>query len=462
MSALRITNPATGELIESVIADTPDSVHDKFRRAQKAQADWARSPLEERITAFEKFIGLVRANQTNLARTLTDEMGKPIYESMAEIEGVCRRIQYFIDAIPDELQTRVERTDTRIREEVRAEALGTIGVISAWNYPWFVGLNVLAPALLTGNSILYKPSELATHTGMRISELLLQSGVPADVMHLLIGAKEVGSLLCEQPLNGLFFTGSLKTGKAIAEKMALHNPFARTQYELGGKDPAYVCDDSPLTATVKSLVSGVFYNGGQSCCSVERIYVEKGIAAEFEDLFVASARALQIGHPCEQGVQLTPPARSEQIQFLQELVDDACQKGARTLCGGSVIKKEGLNEIYPPTVIVDVHDGMRIQQEEIFGPLVTIQEVEDDDEAVEQMNRCSFGLTAAVYSESRQRAETVLSQVQSGSAYWNSCERVSPCLPWSGRKNSGQGYTLGLEGIRAMLFKRSWHFIGLD
>lgn len=459
MTALRLHNPATGESLESVITDTHESVHEKGLIARAAQAEWAAQPYEERASALCSFAEKVSDNIPQLARILTEDMGKPLRESESELRGFINRIKYFLDAVPDETLPRIEKDDAQLREEVRSEPLGVIGVISAWNYPWFVGGNVLIPALLTGSAVLYKPSEHAARTGRKFVELLRASGVHEGAIQLLIGEGIVGQWLCQLPLDGLCFTGSVATGKRIARTLAEYNPFCRAQYELGGKDSVYVCDDADVQKAAASLVSGAFYNTGQSCCSVEHIYVEKTIAAEFEDMFVSLTRSLRKGSPFEPETEIVPMARPEHNDFLAELVEDARAKGAEILCGGELLHMDGLNPIFSPTVIRGIHDGMRIAHEEIFGPIVTIQVVEDDEEAAQEMSKSAFGLTTGVYSSSQERAEAVLTRLRSGSSYWNTCDRVSPCLPWTARGQSGSGYTLGVEGIRSLLFRRSWHLI---
>lgn len=459
MTALRPHNPATDESLESLITDTHESVREKWQIARAAQAEWAAQPYEQRAAVLSAFAERITDDIPLLARTLTEDMGKPLRESENELRGFINRIKYFLDAVPDEILPRIEKDDARLREEVRSEPLGVIGVISAWNYPWFVGGNVLVPALLTGSAVLYKPSEHATRTGRKFVELLRTAGVHEGAIQVLIGGGNVGQWLCELPLDGLCFTGSVATGRRIAHTLAEHNPFCRAQYELGGKDCVYVCDDAEVQKAAASLVSGAFYNTGQSCCSVERIYVEKTIAAEFEDAFVSLTRALRKGDPLEPETEIVPLARQEHNEFLADLVEDAQAKGAVILCGGEVLHMDGLSPIFSPTVIRDVHDSMRITREEIFGPIVTIQVVEDDEEAVREMGKSNFGLTAGVYSSNQERAEAVLTRLRSGSSYWNACDRVSPCLPWTARGLSGSGYTLGLEGIRSLLFRRSWHLI---
>jgi acyl-CoA reductase-like NAD-dependent aldehyde dehydrogenase len=229
----------------------------------------------------------------------------------------------------------------------------------------------------------------------------------------------------------------------------------RVQLELGGKDPAYVLDDVDVAAAAAALVEGTFYNAGQSCCAVERIYVNRRISAPFIEAFVEAARALVVGDPADEKTDIGPLARRPQLEVLQDQVTDAVSKGARLLLGGR--RRAGRGSYFEPTVLTEVNHRMAVMREESFGPIIGIQEVQDDEEAVELMNDTEYGLTAAVYSVDRSRAERILSQVNAGSAYWNCCDRVSPRLPWSGRKHSGLGATLSVAGIRAFVQPKAWH-----
>jgi acyl-CoA reductase-like NAD-dependent aldehyde dehydrogenase len=340
-----------------------------------------------------------------------------------------------------------------MEERIRYEPLGIVANISAWNYPYFVGSNVYLPALLTGNAVLYKPSEHATLSGLAVAELLHEAGIPQEIFQPIVGAGETGRTLLGQDVDAVCFTGSYATGRRIAEAVAPR--LLRVQLELGGKDPAYVCDDVDVAAAAAALVEGVFYNAGQSCCAVERIYLQRGIAGAFKDGFVAAARALVVGDPGDEGTDIGPLARRAQLDVLEAQVADAVGHGARLELGGR--RRAGRGYYFEPTVLTGVDHRMTLMREESFGPIIGIQEVADDAEAVALMNDTEYGLTAAVYTRDRSRAERLLAEVNAGSAYWNCCDRVSPRLPWSGRKHSGLGTTLSVAGIRAFVQPKAWH-----
>lgn len=340
-----------------------------------------------------------------------------------------------------------------MEERIRHEPLGVVANISAWNYPYFVGANVFVPALLTGNAVLYKPSEHASLTGLAIAELLHEAGVPREVFAPVVGAGAVGAALLEQRLDGVFFTGSHATGRRIAE--ALAGRLIPLQLELGGKDPVYVCDDVEVRGAAAAVADGAFYNTGQSCCAVERVYVHRRIAEPFVEAFLAAVCAFRVGDPSDEDSYIGPLARAEQLSVLETQVEDAVRLGARLLSGGR--RREGRGYYFEPTVLVDVDGRMRVMREESFGPIIGIQVVADDEEAIARMNDSEYGLTAGVFTPDRARAEAILSRIDAGSVYWNCCDRVSPRLPWTGRKHSGIGVTLSVAGIRTFVRPKAWH-----
>lgn len=452
---MKIQNPANDALVAEVSDDTAASVAAAYERARAAQPAWARTPLAERLAAVARFRDLVAERKDELALTLTREMGKPIKQAHNELNALPGRIDFFLAHTASVLaeETVLTQPDGALDEVISHEPLGVIANVSAWNYPWFVGSNVFVPALLTGNAVLYKPSEHATLTGQRIGELWHAAGVPADVFVTLVGAGTVGAAVVEQPVDGVFFTGSYATGRRIAERVAAR--MLRLQLELGGKDPTYVTDDVDVRAAAESLADGAMYNGGQSCCSVERIYVHRAVEAAFVDAFVEVVRGMKLGDPEDETTYIGPLARREQLDVLDAQVKDAVGKGARLLTGGRRAARPGA--YYEPTVLAGATNAMHVMRDESFGPIIGIAGVASDDEAIASMNDTEYGLTAGVYSRDRERAARVLERVHAGTVYINACDRVSPRLPWTGRKHSGMGSTLSTYGIRAFLQPKAWH-----
>ncbi len=454
--ALIIKNPATNAVIKKVKTDTKASLTEKISTLKKGQKEWYVTPIEERVKILLRFHDLLETYKEDLAATLTAEVGKPLQQSRNEINGAKTRIKWLCDNVGKYLQDdwMVEQAD--MGERIVYEPLGVICNISAWNYPYLVGTNVIIPALLAGNAVMYKPSEYATLTGMHIQKLLLKAGVPADAFAMAVGAGRVGAALLELPFDGYFFTGSYKTGHYIYQKVA--PKMVPCQLELGGKDPLYVADDVENIKNVAiGTADGAFYNNGQSCCSVERIYVHEKVYDDYVAAFVDEVASWKIGNPTDE-VYIGALTREAQIKVLEHQVKEALDKGATLLCGGKRIDR--LGNFFEPTVLTNVTNDMAVMQEESFGPIIGIMKVSNDAEATALMNDTSYGLTAAVYSSSQKRAENILSSIDSGSGYWNCCDRVSPALPWSGRKHSGVGATLSHIGLRAFTQPKAYHMRG--
>jgi acyl-CoA reductase-like NAD-dependent aldehyde dehydrogenase len=458
---LKITNPATGRIIAEVLEDNAASIKRKYLLARDAQPRWAAKSLGHRLKIIKAFRGQIVARKEELAHILTSETGKPLQQAKNELNGLLPRLDFFLDNARKTLRPRKVYDQDGMTERISHEPLGVIANISAWNYPYFVGGNVFIPALLTGNAVLYKPSEFATRTGLEIAEMLYEAGVPQTVFATVIGTGAAGAALLKQPVDGVFFTGSVATGKAISRAVA--GRMVKLQLELGGKDPVYVCDDVDVAAAAAGLADGAMYNAGQSCCSVERIYVHENIHKAFVDAFAREVKAFRIGDPLVEGTYIGPLTRAPQIKVLEAQIADAKKKGAKVLVGGRRVKGKGRQKglgkgnYFQPTVLVDVDHSMAVMREESFGPIIGIQSVQDDDEAVALMNDTSYGLTAGVYTADRKRAEGVLAQVHAGSVYWNCCDRVSPRLPWSGVGDSGIGLTLSTYGIETFTRPRAWH-----
>ena len=453
MSTLKIFNPATGALLTEIAADDAASVALKATRARSAQPPWAALSLTERKAIIQRFRASVAAELETLATTLSSEVGKPVTQSRNELNGFLARIDFFLDKVESSTATETVFVEGTMTEQISHDPLGVVANISAWNYPYFVGGNVFVPALLTGNAVLYKPSELASLTGQHIARLLHAAGVPKDVFALLIGGGEVGAALLEQNVDGVFFTGSYATGAKIAA--AIGPRMIKLQLELGGKDPTYVCEDAEPKIAAESLADGAMYNTGQSCCAVERIYVHERVYDAFVARFLETVGGFVVGDPQGETTYIGAIARAPQLAVLDAQVSDAVAKGATLRVGGKRIAQPG--NWFEPTVLTEVNHTMELMREESFGPIIGIQKVSSDDEALRLMNDTTYGLTAGVFTPDAARAQRILAQVHAGSAYWNCCDRVSPRLPWSGHGHSGVGLTLSTYGIQTFTRPKAWH-----
>jgi acyl-CoA reductase-like NAD-dependent aldehyde dehydrogenase/uncharacterized protein YceH (UPF0502 family) len=450
--SLEIRNPATGDLVRSVAVTEPSEIRQKVGRARAAQRAWAERAFDARAQVLDQFRRLLDAEAEECAQITTQEMGKPIRQSRAEVRAVLDRIDWNIEHVDRVVAPRTI-ADQDPAERVTYEPLGVVAHISAWNYPYFVGLNTIVPALLTGNAVVYKPSEHATLTGLRLVDMLHRAGVPVDVVQAVVGAGPTGASLVESDVDMLCFTGSYATGqrvlRAAAERML------RVQLELGGKDAAYVCDDVDVERAAIDVAEGVFYNAGQSCSATERVYVHDAIWDRFVDAFVHVATGYRVGPPDDDATEMGPLARDAQRDLLDAQLRDATERGARVLAGGHRV--DGPGNFYEPTVVVEVDDTMALMREESFGPVIGIERVSSDADAIARMDDTDFGLGAAVFSRDRARAEAILERLDVGNAYWNTADRSTVRLPWAGRRHSGLGVSMSESGVRSFVREKSWH-----
>ena len=454
---MKIINPATEEIITNLTEDGIENLERKFKLLREGQDSWNQVLLKDRIKILQRFSELLKENIEQGAGILTSEVGKPLQQARNEINGACNRIKWLTENAEKYLADDYMNVEPGMTEKIVYEPLGVICNISAWNYPYLVGVNVFIPALLAGNSVMYKPSEFSSLTGLEIEKQLKKAGVPDNAFQIAIGAAEVGEALLHLPFNGYFFTGSFNTGKYIYEKTA--NKMVPCQLELGGKDPLYVAED---VADIKNIAAGTadgaFYNTGQSCCAVERIYVHEKVYDQYVEEFIKEVKGFNTGSPTSEGTYIGPLTRKAQLDFVETQVKDAITKGAKVMVGGKRIAGKGY--FFEPTVLVNVNHDMSVMREESFGPVIGIMKVKDDTEAIKLMQDTEYGLTAAVYSTSKERAEKILSKINAGTGYWNCCDRVSAALPWSGRKHSGIGATLSHAGLRAFTNTKAYHLRG--
>ncbi len=454
---MKIINPSTEEIIREIREDTAETLHTKYELLKESQKEWSVSDISHRVKIIQNFSDSLLKQIESIASILTSEVGKPLQQSRNEINGARTRIKWLTENAEKYLGDEQMTKEQGLEEKISYEPLGVICNISAWNYPLLVGINVFVPALLAGNAVMYKPSEFSLLTGLEIEKLLKQAGLPENIFHVALGGKEVGELLLKIPFEGYFFTGSYKTGKYIYEKTALK--MVPTQLEMGGKDPLYVSDDvTDIRQVAAATADGAFYNNGQSCCSVERIYVHESVYDEYLREFVKEVASWKIGEPTEPGVYFGPLTRKAQINILENQVADALAKGARLLLGGKRMNRKG--NYFEPTILADVTHDMQVMKEESFGPVIGIMKVNTDEDAIRLMQDTEYGLTSAVYSADKSRAEKILKQINTGSGYWNCCDRVSAALPWSGRKHSGFGVALSHAGLLSFVRPRALHLRG--
>lgn len=455
-ATLQVWNPATGQVVNTLQADTPETVAQKVAAVKTGRGAWAAVPVAERADVLTRFRGLVAQNLDDLAQTTTNETGKPLTQAQNEVRAFDARLAFFIEHAAASLEAHLVHQEANLQERITWEPLGVVANISAWNYPYFVGGNVFVPALLTGNAVVYKPSEFAANTGTKLVNLLWQAGVPKEALALVVGGGAAGAALLESPIDAVFFTGSYATGVRVASQAATH--LLKVQLELGGKDPIYVMEDADVASAAEATADGAFYNAGQSCCAVERLYVHERIYDAFVDQFAKTVDGFVVGEPLDPKTYIGPLTRAAQLDVLEAQVADALAHGGHVIRGGQRLQRPGF--YFAPTVIVNANHQMQLMREESFGPIIGIQKVSGDDEAAALMKDTPYGLTAGVYGKDKARASKLLATMNTGTVYFNCCDRVSPRLPWSGRGHSGLGTTLSTLGIAAFLQPKAWHLRG--
>jgi acyl-CoA reductase-like NAD-dependent aldehyde dehydrogenase len=389
-----------------------------------------------------------------LAEEITRQMGRPIAQSPGEIRrGFHERALYMCDIAEDALSDLSLPHRDNFKRFIRREPLGVVLVIAPWNYPWLTSVNAVVPALLAGNSVILKMAAQTPLVAERYLEAWQAAGGPDGVFQFLhLDHAHVAKIIADPRIGFVAFTGSVAGGHAVQQAAAAR--FIATGLELGGKDPAYVRADAPLEATVENLVDGAFFNSGQSCCAVERIYVDRKIYRPFVDAFVALTRQYRLGNPLERETNLGPMVRTAAADTVRSQIKGALGKGAKALIRQK--DKEGTPYL-PPEVLVDVDHGMALMSEETFGPAIGIMPVAGDEEAIALMNDSRYGLTASIWTTDVEAALRVGDRVDTGTWYMNRCDYLDPALAWTGVRDSGRGCTLSRLGLETFTRPKSFH-----
>jgi acyl-CoA reductase-like NAD-dependent aldehyde dehydrogenase len=389
-----------------------------------------------------------------LGRELSLQMGRPVAQSPNELRrGFQERALYLcgiaVEALSD---LRVEKKDG-FERFIRREPHGVVLVVAPWNYPWLTSVNAVVPALLAGNTVILKMAAQTPLVAERYAEAFAAAGVPRGVFQFLhMDHDQTARVIGDPRIGYVAFTGSVPGGQAV--QRAASARFVGTGLELGGNDPAYVRPDAPLAATVENLVDGSYFNSGQSCCGIERIYVHRSIFKPFVDAFVDLARQYRLGNPLEQETNLGPMVRTAAADSVRAQISDAVHHGAKRLLN---LKDQPGTPYLPPEVLVDVHHGMALMTEETFGPVVGIQAVKDDEEAIRLMNDSRYGLTASIWTLDADAALRIGERVETGTWFMNRCDYLDPALAWTGVKDSGRGCTLSRLGLETFTRPKSFH-----
>jgi acyl-CoA reductase-like NAD-dependent aldehyde dehydrogenase len=426
--------------------------------ATAAQPRWKAVPIDERATTCRRAVQLMVDAADAIGTELTWQMGRPVAQSPFEIRrGFQERAKYMIDIAGGALADIALEPKQSFERFIRREPLGVVLVLAPWNYPYLASVNAVIPALMAGNSVILKVSQQTPLVAERYAAAFREAGLPEGVFqHLQASYADVDRMIGDGRINFVSFTGSVEGGCAV--QRAASRQFIGTNLELGGKDPAYVRPDAQLDATIDNLVDGSYFNAGQSCCAVERIYVHRDIYNRFVDGFVALTRAYRLDNPLSPASTLGPMVRTGAADFVRAQIAEAVSQGARPLIDSREFPADRKGTPYlAPQVLVNVDHGMRVMTEETFGPVVGVMPVKDDDEAVELMNDSRYALTASIWTTDVDAAIGIGDRVETGTWFLNRCDYLDPALAWTGVKDSGRGCSLSRLGYESLTRPKSFH-----
>jgi acyl-CoA reductase-like NAD-dependent aldehyde dehydrogenase len=431
-------------------------VDDIIARARRAQRDWSRLPLAQRCGIVARFVDAMETLNPEIVPELAWEMGRPVRYG-GELRSLLERVNGMLSLAGRALAAEVVECGERIRRRISHEPVGLVLVIAPWNYPFLTAANTIIPALVAGNAVLLKHATQTLLAGERFAQAFQMAGLPDGLFqNLFLSHEQTARLLASGVVGHATFTGSVEGGRAIERAAA--GSFTSLTLELGGKDPAYVRADADLSAAVESLVDGAFYNSGQSCCGIERIYVDEQVWQPFLDKFVDGVRQYRLGNPLDPDTSLGPMSSPRLAEQVRRQIAEAIHAGAEPHVEPQLFPADKPGSAYlMPQVLTAVHHGMDVMRNESFGPVVGLMPVRTDEEAVRLMNDSPYGLTASVWTSDVEASERLASELEVGTVFTNRCDYLDAALAWTGAKNSGRGASLGRYGYESVTRPKSFH-----
>jgi acyl-CoA reductase-like NAD-dependent aldehyde dehydrogenase len=457
-SLQRTVSPIDGSIYVERQLASGGHIENALEKAVAAQRAWKSIRVSERVQICRRMTSWCVERAEELAKELTWQMGRPLAHSPFELRrGFAERANHMADIAEATLADVEVEPKENFQRFIRRESLGVTLVIAPWNYPWLTSVNAVVPALLAGNSVILKMAQQTPLVAERYAEAFKAAGLPPGVFQFVhIDHEQVARVIHDERIAYVAFTGSVGGGHAV--QRAASERFIASGLELGGKDPAYVRADAELQPTIENLVDGAFFNAGQSCCAIERIYVHRDVYDDFVEAFVQLTEQYRLGSPLDLETTLGPMVRSDAADNVRNQVDQAIAMGAKALIDVSRFPKARPNTPYvAPQVLTNVDHRMRIMTEETFGPAVGIMRIEDDSEAVRLMNDSRYGLTASVWTRDVDAALRIGGQIETGTWFMNRCDYLDPALAWTGVKDSGRGCTLSRLGLESFTRPKSFH-----
>jgi acyl-CoA reductase-like NAD-dependent aldehyde dehydrogenase len=454
---VQLISPVDGRVyVEREMADAAQ-VEQALTAAASAQAAWQRRSLSERAALCSAAVEAMLSMQADIVPELAWQMGRPVRYGAGELRGFAERARHMIAIAPQALAAVEPAPVAGFRRYIKREPLGTVLVVAPWNYPYLTAVNTIIPALMAGNSVILKHASQTLLVGERFAEAMRRAHLPDGLFHnLLLDHRQTAAIIDSGRVQQVNFTGSVDAGKAM--ESAATGRFIGVGLELGGKDPAYVRADANLEHAVENLVDGSFFNSGQSCCAVERIYVDQKIFPAFVERFAELTRQYVLGNPLDEATTLGPMVTPGAAFFVRGQIAEALAQGATALIDPQAFTADVPGSAYlAPQVLVDVSHQMSVMRDESFGPVVGIMPVASDDEAIALMNDSEFGLSASIWTQDLAAAERLGNQIATGTLFMNRCDYLDPALAWTGVKNSGRGVTLSLLGYEHLTRAKSFH-----
>lgn len=428
--------------------------------ACNARRGWQHTPLAERKALISKAVDWLVANKDRCADAITRQIGRPISQSPGEVRGLEERARYMLDIAEQGLAAIQPTTKAGFQRFMQREPLGTVLVLAPWNYPFLTAINTIVPALAAGNSVILKHSSQTPLVAELFQQAFDAAGLPAGVFQSLhLDHAATLRLVAAAQIDFVAFTGSVAGGRAVQQ--AASERFIGVGLELGGKDPAYVREDADLASAIENLADGAFFNSGQSCCGIERIYVHRHHYQAFVDGFVELTKAYRFGNPLDSRTNLGPMVRASAASFVRGQIADAVAAGAQALIPAGHFAADAPGTAYlAPQVLVDVHHGMRVMRDESFGPVIGIMPVDSDAEAIALMNDSAYGLTASLWTQDSAAAIRLGQEIATGTVFMNRCDYLDPALAWTGVKDTGRGISLSVLGYQQLTRIKSFHLKG--
>ena len=456
MSSFDIINPSTNEILAHRDYADSNAIEKTLAKATSIFKEWRHTSIEHRAEICLNMVQYFQNNIELFSKEITLQMGRPIKYSPLEIKsGFKERAEYMINIAADSLADRKVSAVDGFERFIRKEALGTVLVLAPWNYPYLTSVNAIIPALMAGNTVILKHATQTALCAERYLEAFQAAGLPDGVFQILhLDHNQVAQIINDERIAYTAFTGSVEGGKAIQK--AVGTRFISSGLELGGKDPAYVCSDADLGSSIENLVDGSFFNSGQSCCGIERIYVQEDVFDEFVDGFVDLTKKYILGDPLNNATTLGPMVRIKNARLVIDQIESAIANGAKELINRDDFPMLPL-PFLAPQVLINVNNDMDIMKEETFGPVIGIMPVQSDEQAVKLMNDSRYGLTASIWTNDMNKALQIGNNVETGTWFMNRCDYLDPELAWTGVKDSGKGCTLSSLGYDYVTRPKSFH-----